>query len=152
MKKLGVALIAALVVTVAFSGCITVGSSPIGFDDDELVAPAIFNATVDPVAMPSPMTAINPPNDMKLSWIITEDIYAGYGRGSFGLYLNNTNSAGRLYIYSFGLELGQRAVHLPQLQCIRPQRRERISRSAHVRGAVRPRRALLQARGESSGL
>lgn len=103
MKKPVVVLAALLVVAVAFTGCLSSDPSPKGFDPDSISAPLIMNAPAANVTMPGPMTAISPPHGISLSWLITEDIYAGYG-GVLTLTAGNINPSGQLYIYGFGIE------------------------------------------------
>lgn len=102
MKKLGTALIALCIITVAFAGCLTLDSSQMGFDSDSVSAPAIVNADV--VTIPKPQTLIPPGTGVCLTWNwnITEDIYAGYG-GALRLTVNNNDNNGKYYVYSFGL-------------------------------------------------
>ena len=98
MKKLGTALIALCIITVAFAGCLTLDSSQMGFDSDSVSAPAIVNADV--VTIPKPQTLTPPGTGVCLTWNwnITEDIYAGYG-GALRLTVNNNDNNKILCIF-----------------------------------------------------
>ena len=102
MKKLAAVIAIVIVITVASAGCLTVGSSTIGFSPDELAAPKIVYADTANVTMPTPITVSSKNIDLVLSWSITEDIYAGSG-GALWLNVENTNKAEQMYIYGLGL-------------------------------------------------
>ncbi len=102
MKKLIAVIVALMIITVASVGYLATDSSSSGFGPGDLAAPEIMRADAVNVSMPSPLTATSPPTDMAFKWRITEDIYAGAG-GALRLSIENMNSAGRLYIYGFGL-------------------------------------------------
>jgi len=103
MKKAIAVLAALLVVMVAFTGCITTEPVRRGFDTNSISAPEIVSALAGDSSMPGPLTAIDAPNKVSLSWFITEDIFAGYG-GVLSLTVKNINPYGQLYFYGFGIQ------------------------------------------------